>query len=226
MNMLQIDNYFQGRFSAEEKKAFDERLANEPSFADEVAFYLHAKSTIREDILQTRHQQWTQQNQKRVIPLLKIGIGIAAMLILGIGYLFFFQQKQTATQLATAYIDKSFAKLPTNMDSQIDSLSKGVALYNDQKYEASLQIFKQLNNIKAPKYAGQAALKLKRYDEAIDYFQRYAAQNESTKSTGTFLTALVYLEKGEKEKATALLKIIAPNDLDIQGRELLKQLNE
>ncbi len=225
MNTLQIDNYFQGKFSAEEKKAFDERLANEPSFADEVAFYLHTKATIREDILQARHQEWTQQKQTS-IPLLKIGIGIAAMLILGIGYLFFFQQKQTSAQLATAYIDKTFAKLPTNMDSQIDSLSKGVALYNEEKYEASLQIFKQLNNIKAPKYAGQAALKLKRYDEAIDYFQRYAAQNESTKSTGNFLTALVYLEKGEKEKATALLKIIASNDLDSQSRELLKQLSE
>ena len=226
-DFLNIDNYFQRKLSEEDKNVFDERLAKDTDFAEKAAFYLNTKAVLRENTLQTQHNEWSKQHKTPASNnFLKFAVGMAAMLALVFSAWFFIYQKASPETLADAFVAKNFTKLPTNMDATIDSLNKGVAFYNEQKYEQSLEIFKQLKNVNANKYAGQAAFQLKNYDEAIKYFEQYAAQNENTKSTGNFLAALAYLKKGEKTKAIEILKKINENDLDLQGRELLTKITE
>jgi len=45
-----IDNYFQGKSLPEEKKLFEQRIAEDPAFAEEVAFYLSAQQIGKEHL--------------------------------------------------------------------------------------------------------------------------------------------------------------------------------
>jgi anti-sigma-K factor RskA len=70
----QMDIYFRGKLSVDDKRAFEERLENDPTFAQNVAFYLVSKATIQDANLRQRHAKWqpnrtTSQNRNLVYPL-------------------------------------------------------------------------------------------------------------------------------------------------------------
>ena len=58
MNDLEyIDNYFGNQLNAADKLAFEQRLANDAAFAEDVAFYANTKAIEREKVLKEKHAQ-------------------------------------------------------------------------------------------------------------------------------------------------------------------------
>ncbi len=213
---INIDNYFQGNLSVEEKEIFEKKLAADPSFAEDVAFYAHAKATQREQVLQECHNEWTSRPQKKglTVSFSKIAIGVAAMLLMVAG-LWFFVDNNDVSQEANAYIEQNLTILTVKMDDTEDSLELGKRYYNKKNYTEAIGIFEKLRNTnpKALEYAGLTALQQKQYDKAIIYFEKIDKNAELLENKGKFYIALTYLKQGDEKRGKAILQEIIDNNL-------------
>ncbi len=214
-DLINIDNYFHGNLSTNEKEIFEEKLAAEPNFADEVAFYAHAKATQREQILQERHNEWTSQSQKKGlgISIGKIAVGVAAMLVMVAGLWFF--TRNDSIKEANTYIEQSLGTLPVKMDATEDSLELGKRLYNEKKYSEAITVFEKLldKSPQALEYAGLAALQQHQYEVAMIYFEKLDQNTELLANKGKFYTALTYLKQGDERRGKAVLQEVIDQNL-------------
>src|SRR6478672_11832889 len=117
MDTLQyIDDYYQGLFNAEEKKRFEQKILDDPSFAEEVTFYVStilAAKELHNEEKKRRFREIYQQRPPtrgaisfRLNTLTKIALSVAASVIIVIGvYFIFFQHNQNPQQLADNYIN-------------------------------------------------------------------------------------------------------------------------
>ena len=215
MNDLEyIDNYFENRLNAADKLAFEQRLANDAAFAEDVAFYANTKAIEREKVLQEKHAQWNKKPKGSGLNFRLLSVGIAAALLLFAGWWLFIQNsKPDLETLAQNYINTELDTLPGTLDASEDSLSKGQQLYTDRKYSEAYEIFIKLKHPKALEYAGLSALKGKKFQEAQNAFEKLSQNTELLENKGKFYLALTYLQQSEKQKAEVLLEEIKKEGL-------------
>jgi tetratricopeptide (TPR) repeat protein len=224
-NYINIDNYFQKKLSEDEKVEFEKILSTDASFAEEVAFYAHTKAIERENILQQRHTEWSNLPQKKgsMVSFSKIVVGIAAMLVLVLSWLFLFQSKQTPEQMADIYIKQNFDKLlSVKMSGGADSLEIGKQLASEMKYDDAEKIFislikKDSTNFNAKKMAGIVCVKAGNYDKAVNYFHLLGNQAGLYQNPGYFYEALALLQTNlpnNKNRAKKLLETVISQNLE------------
>src|SRR5664279_2504422 len=118
-----MENYFSGAISPEEMKRFDEKIQNDPAFAEDVAFYCISVQEIKNQVAEEKKKRFKEiynqlpaiNNAGKVIklPVRKSlsFIAAAAVFILAIAsYLFF--KPVSPVQLADKYIGATFKTLP------------------------------------------------------------------------------------------------------------------
>ncbi|GAA4450291.1 hypothetical protein GCM10023189_10680 [Nibrella saemangeumensis] len=242
MNKLErIDDYFNGRLTADEKQGFESSLQTDPDLADAVAFYLMARQAAKAESREQRLTQWNDRRQ--TVPARRISLwpyttaaAACLLLLLGLGWYFFTGQNQppTATELADTYITQKYNQLPASMSGSADSLALGVNAYRKQQYTKADSIFSALLESKpdysdALKYAGIVSLRTGNYDKAITHFNRLNQQTELLDTSGLILEALAYIKRGQpmdKNQAKKLLQTVI--DKNLEGKqeavELLKHL--
>src|SRR4029079_13995747 len=59
-NLEYIDAYFQRMLKPEEIRRFERRIAEDPAFAEEVAFYLSAKQSLKAEANQEKKERFRQ----------------------------------------------------------------------------------------------------------------------------------------------------------------------
>lgn len=214
-DILNIDNYFQEKLSAEERVDFEKKLADDPSLAADVAFYVHTKLTQREQTLNERHAEWTNRPKKNwlQVNLSQIAIGVAAMLLMVTGIWFF--TRSDIQQRADTYIKDDLESLQGTMDDTSDSLKLGIKLYNDKKYAEARVIFEKLID-KSPdalEFAGLSAFKMNDYDAAMSYFEKIEQNTELITNKGKFYIALVNIKQGKIQEGEHLLKEVIDQNL-------------
>ena len=214
-DILNIDNYFQGKLSADERTDFENKLVDDPSLAEDVAFYAQAKLVQREQILKERHAEWTQRPQKKVflVSFNQIAAGVAAILLVVAGVWFF--TRSDIQQRAETYIEKDLERIKDTMDDTEDSLKLGKALYNEKKYAEARLIFEKLID-KSPdaiEFAGLSAFKMNDYETAIKYFKKIEQNTELINNKGKFYIALVYIKQGKTEEGERSLKEVVDQNL-------------
>ncbi|MFN3849756.1 MAG: tetratricopeptide repeat protein [Spirosomataceae bacterium] len=211
-----IDDYFNQKLSDTDRKVFEEKLAANREFADEFAFYVHTKASERDRILHERHAEWTNQKPKQT-PMLsfsKIANGLAAMLVLAIGYWYFI--RTDLTQQTDLYIKQNLATLGTQMgDEQADSLEIGKQFYTKKQFKEAIAIFEKLTD-KSPQtieYLGLCYLQLQDYDSASIFFDKLETNTELLNNKGKFYNALVLIKQGKIQKGERLLKEVIEQNL-------------
>ena len=214
----QIDTYFQGKLSVDDKKAFEERLDIDPAFAENVAFYLASKATIQDANLRQRHNQWQPNRQRAntVTLFTRLATGIAATLVLALSWWVLLKKPENTTeQMAMQYIEQNLMTLPVKMDETQDSLELGKRFYNDKKYPEAIAIFKKLldKEPQALEFTGLTAMQLNQYEGAISYFEKLAKNTELITNRGKFYTALVYFKQGNTQKGKQILKEVIEQNL-------------
>jgi tetratricopeptide (TPR) repeat protein len=222
----QIDTYFQGKLSADDKKAFEERLDTDPAFADDVAFYLASKATLQEQNLRKRHAEWlpNRERSKKVMLYSRMSIGIAASLVLLMfGWLLLKKPELTPEQMAGAYIEEHFDKLlGVSMSDNPTDFEKAKQLAQEGKHTEALKIFDDLikndsTDFLSKKMAGVVCVKAGNYDKAIKYFDALGKQQGLQSNAGYFYEALALLKTGQpnnKQQAKNLLNIVIMNNLE------------
>lgn len=238
-----IDDYFKGLLGKEEMKIFEQRLIDEPEFAETVAFYVTSQEAARN----LAHEE--KRNRFRQIPVQSPSNGnpvfikkwlpyAAAAVLVGmiiLASLFYFNNKpegEMPQQLAHQYIETELGKLGVKMNSSSDSIQHGIKLYNEGKPEQlklSLLIYEQLiqknsKNDEAIKYAGIVSLRLAQYDKALTYFQTLANIPGRYSNPGKFYSAITLLERkqpGDIPLAKKLLQEVVGDNLE--GREIAEK---
>jgi len=214
----QIDTYFQGKLSADDKKAFEERLEIDPAFAEDVAFYLASKATIQDANLRQRHAEWlpNRERSKRTVIYTRMAMGIAASLVLLMfGWLLLKKPELTPEQMASEYIEQNLSNLPVKMDETQDSLELGKRFYNEKRYPEAMAIFVKLidREPQALEFTGLTALQMNKYEEAISYFEKLSQNTELITNKGKFYTALTYLKQGNTQKGKQTLQEVIEKNL-------------
>lgn len=236
-----IDAYFNRMLSPNETKLFEQRIEQDKDFADEVAFYLSAKQSLKEQLNQEKKERFKQllvqqgsfetiQQPAKIKRLWTYRVSAAAAVIAVIflaSYLFFFRSS-SPQQMADNYIDKNLKTLSVKMTTELDSTQNGLRLYNNNQYDSALNIFEDIarrdtENYKPKYYAGIIYLKLANYDKALQYFKQF--ENTSMNANPSlFYQALTLLKRNlpaDKEKAKELLQQVVKNDQE--GKETAEQ---
>ncbi len=237
-----IDAYFQRMLDPEETKRFEQKIRDDKDFADEVAFYLSAKQSLKEEAEKEKKERFrellAQQspvidiNRHRSIKriwIYRVSAAAAVLICVFFAWYFFFSNNSaTPHQMADNYLNKDLKTLPVKMSAETDSLQSGLRLYNNGQYDSALIIFETIarrdtGNYVPRKYAGIVYLQLGNYEKALQYFKQF--ENETLYANPSlFYQALTLLKRnlpGDKQKAKDLLQQVVGDDLE--GKEPAQQ---
>ncbi|MBA4166148.1 MAG: hypothetical protein H0X41_01135 [Chitinophagaceae bacterium] len=238
-----IERYFEGKFSAAELFAFEKRIGDDPSFAEQLAFYIStlraAKQHANDDRMK-RFRAMYDENKKtgaktqgvvrRFWPYMSVAAVIAGIAI----SLFVFYPAATPGKIADQYLQQRFQSLPVTMDNRESNFKTGVRLYNEGKLPEALMHFENAiltdtSNYRAKENAGIVSLRLKQYDKALQYFSELENYPGLYANPGKFFHALTLLKRNlpdDDANAKKLLQEVVNNhlDLDQDAKDLLEKL--
>ena len=243
-----IDDYFKGLLTADQKKEFEQRILSDPSFAEELAFYLNAQALLKDDLEEekkARFKELYRQNEPvgmgdRVAragsserresavresgPVRKLWpyLAAATVLVAAVAVWLIFGGGSSPDRLADQYIQSQLQNLPVRMSSVQDSLQKAIALYNEDRLPEAQQQFERLlqrdsARAQARIYSGIVALRLEKYDKALDFFQQLEADTTLYNNPALFYESLTLMKRnhpGDSQKARQLLQLVVDRDLD------------
>ena len=228
-NLEFIENYFKGINDDVQKQQFEKKIMEDASFAEEVAFYISANETIKQQLQEEKKQRFREiYDQQKVIsikqPVRNMWKYMAAASVIVAVILvtwFLSGNKNSSQQLADKYIQQNFQTLGVTMGTQ-DSLQSGLNLFNSKKLAEALTMFETLAknnpaNSDAKKYAGIVSLRLNNYDKALEYFTMLEADTGLYSNPGKFYKAITLLKRnkdGDKEAAKLLLQQVRDENLE------------
>jgi len=240
-----IDNYFNGELSADEVRQFEQKIADDPAFAEEVADYLSMLQAATEQLREEKKKGFReiyQQNKpaKTVSIVRKLWPSVAvAALLAGIFFGWqLFNKPVSSEQLADRYVHEKLQKLPVQMavndtNSVKYRMQEGTDLFNKDNLSGALDYFERIaksdsTNYEAKQNAGISALRLGKYDMALDYFNQLESYTLQSNPAKLYL-AITHMKRnlpGDKEQAKKLLQEVIDQDLEGKddAKELLKQL--
>ena len=242
-NLDYIDDYFKNLPAENEKQQFEQRILNDNSFAEEVAFYLSSNGIIKDELHQEKkqrfreiYQQQKDESTKRtpVRMLWKYAAAASVAAIIIIVSLLLFNKNPSAEQMADNYIKTDLQTMSVTMGNQQDNIQTGLNLFNTGKLPEALKQFENIvqndsSNIDAKKYAGIVSLRLEKYDQALQYFRQLAENISLYSNPGKFYQALTLLKRnkpGDEVLAKQLLQEIKDKKLEGEkiAAEWLKKL--
>jgi tetratricopeptide (TPR) repeat protein len=228
-----IDDYFAGRLSPADRDHFEATLPHNPTLARSVAFYLLARQTARLEAHQESLRMVKPLPVRRLPVRMLITIAASLLLVLGLGwYLTVWQTPPSAREVSNQYLSEHYRQLPVSLDGQIDSLKTGSQFYNAGEFRKAETVFESIlqrepTHPEALKRAGLVSLRLNKYDQAIERFQRLGQQTDLYANPGIFLEALARLKRGQpmdKNRAKNLLRTVIQGNLE--GKDDAEKLVE
>lgn len=227
-----IDSYFKKELSPEEIKKFEQQIADDPEFADEVAFYCTAMTAVKDQHREERKKQFRKiYEENDPGPRLRTGflkkwwpyISAAAVIAAVILGWYIFTAPTSPRQLADQYIKEHFeTQMGMKMSGTEDSLNTATRLYNENKLPESLKLFEAISTpgsheyLTAERMAGIVSLRLGEYDKALDYFARMESRSLQY-NPGKFYRALTLIKRnlpGDKPLAKKLLQEVVQQGLE------------
>ena len=230
-NLEFIENYFKGINDGEQKIEFEKKIMEDASFAEEVAFYISTNGLLKQQADEEKKQRFREiYEQQKVIPisqpLRKLWKYMAAAsLIIAVILVtwFLWGNKKSPQQLADAYVQQNFQRLPVTMGTH-DSLQTGLDLFNSKKLTEALTLFERLiknnpSNSDAKKYAGIVSLRLNDYDKALQYFTMLEADTGLYSNPSKFYKAITLLRRNKAgDKDAARLLLLQVRDKNLEGK--------
>jgi len=230
-NLDYIDDYFNGQPTAIQKADFEQKILAEPSFAEEVAFYINTQALLRQQVEEEKKglfREIYEQNKASIPltssrPLYKIGFSLAAaavVLVIFTGLWWVFLRQPTPHQLADKYLQE--LPISIQMGSRQDSLQIAKNSYIAKDFPTALRQFEQMierdsADETALRFAGLACLRLNEYDKALRYFQQLERVPGLYSNPAKFYQALTLMERngpGDIPAARQLLEQVVAGDLD------------
>jgi len=232
-HMQYIDDFFQGKFSPEEVKVFEEKINNDPAFAANVAFYLSAKQSARDVVDEEKKKRYRElysatnghQSEEQPGKVRRMyyasRVALVAAIVAAIVVTIINLQSDSPQALANNYINKNYKELSVTMGKETD-MQRAANLYNEGKYKEALAAFQDLiqldsSSFQAVQYAGMSALRIPDYDKALHYFRQLESFRAQFANPAVLLQAVTLLKRnheGDKKQAKPLLQRVINENLD------------
>jgi tetratricopeptide (TPR) repeat protein len=241
-NLEYIESYFTNNPDNDRTREFEKRIESDPSFAEEVAFYLNVLKVSREESESDKKRRFKEIYQKNPVDetmhVRNISGGrvrklvyyiAAAAAVAGIVFgIRTFTSSASPQQLADKYINENLSTLGVTMSGRADSIQTGLQLYNSGKFQESRVQFEKIiqsdtSNFTAKEYAGLAALRMKEYDKALAWFNELETYSLNSNPALLYqsLTLMERNQSGDAAKAKQLLQQVVQNDLE--GKETAQE---
>ncbi|MGB8193692.1 MAG: hypothetical protein WCF67_17300 [Chitinophagaceae bacterium] len=227
-----IDNYFKGTLNPEETRQFEQKILNDPAFAEEVAFYCNTMQELESDMTAEKKHHFLKLyrlGEVRISPkpsLLRrmftpLRVAAAALVPVIIVCWYFFQMPVSTLRLAEKYIDKDLHKMDVKMSGGKDHIQTGQNLYNEGKDAEALQEFELAiksdpAQAEPKKFAGIVSLRMEDYDRALNYFRQVDSIPQYS-NPGKFYQALTLMKRnqpGDRQEAKKLLEDVVAKKLE------------
>ena len=200
------------------------------------------------DIVNDSIDQYEKENSKIIqIPKNKtiklfnnkyfyISAAAVATIIITFGIIIFNSTNQTNQKIASSVYHKPTANLylvrSTNMSELInDSLESAVYLYENKKYQVSIEEFKEIieknpQNKFAVFYLAMAYYEIKNYEEAIRHLKSHIISFSENDPNINWFLGICYLQIDDTEKAKEQFEIIkSSNTYKDEIAEIMKKIN-
>jgi len=224
-----IDDYFKGLLTDEQKEQFERKILSDPSFAEELAFYVSARDILKGQLTADKKARFKElYEQSKTLPSRQSPVrtmrtlAVAAVVMVAVfGAWWLFLRHPDPQQLADTYIRQNLLTLNIKMSSVQDSLQLAKSRYNDNDLPGALRLFEEImqqnpKNSEAIISAGIVCLRLKDYDKALHYFQQLAADTALYINPALFYQSLTLMERhlsGDDQKARQLLQEVVDHNL-------------
>lgn len=224
-----IEDYLNGKLPEEQRRAFAERLEQEPELATEVQAFRLSQEVIEEGIadqLRADFASWNQEGkQKQPAKIVKmrsmrkvLAIAASLLLLLTVGYLQYSntQQNYSSSALAANYHDADLGT--TRSTTNTNELSDAITALQAANYTTAIQELQAINN-SSPYYSDAQFL-------LADAYYLNDQLSQATNTIGPLLTNEDPLlqEKAEWLKILIDLKSGKKNDPEFQLQ--LKEISE
>jgi tetratricopeptide (TPR) repeat protein len=235
----EIERYLRHEQSPAEKEAFEKRMKQDPSLAQEVENHRTAIFLIKVGAVQTMKKRLEGYSTYNTSPTKKIFaykwyIGAAAAFTALTLVIRFLLPHQTDTnKLFAAYFQAPSADRQILRDNtEVDEKTKAFISYERGHYKESLRLYEKILKEQSSDellfYAGAAALADDQSLKAIGYFTELLKNSHSLyRSRTQWYLSLAYLKEGQLKKTTSLLNTLVkqPNSYEEKARKLLHDLN-
>jgi tetratricopeptide (TPR) repeat protein len=232
-----IDDYFKGTDQASQNRQFEQRLLDDPSFAEEVAFYLTTQRLLQEEArvekIERFRKLYEQQPASTPLKVVKSPRRLwyyvaAAAVIIGLIFTINVLVPPTKQQMADRYISQQLNDLGASMSGLEDSVERIRSLYNKGRFAEALTLSEAIisydaSNQKVLEYAGVTNLRLQQYDKALAWFKQLASY-KGVSNKGIFYQALTLIKRnkpGDLTQAKSLLEQV--DQYDLEGREFARE---
>jgi tetratricopeptide (TPR) repeat protein len=237
-----IDSYFGGEVTPEEASQFDKKIQEDPTFAEEVAYYLSTLAASREASVRERKTRFAELYRQSARPAevrkmsprkwLPLVAAAALLAVVALSWLLFLRPANPP-RLAGRYIRQNLTTLSVKM-GRSDRVQTGISLYNGGKFAEALQQFENLLQSDslhpaALLTAGIVSLRMENYDKALDFFIKLQSHTDPHVNPALFYEALTLMKRnhtGDSDHAKQLLRRIVQEDLNKKGdaQELLSKM--
>ena len=237
-----MENYINGRMTAEEQQSFERELSSNSELREEVEMHRQLVSSIETESVRQMLEQIHDENFAREeTPLVSmrsrsryfpLAIAASIALLILAGWWVFSLQSSQPEALYAAYFTPAEG-LPTTLGYADNAqFAEGMISYKLGAYAEALDYWKPLlsadpANDTLNYYSGLAYLASEQPDQAIAYLDK-VVENESSgyNTDARWYLALAYLKNEQTTEAQALLQVLAEEDSPYQeeSREVLEKL--
>lgn len=213
-NIEEIESYFEGKLSPEDKLLFEAKLESNPELVAEFKLYKDIRSAIVEKGKEDLKNKFAMADKEldegaRVIPINKktnykiLAIAASIILVVGLSIFFFLNKKNDYSQLASKYYEAEKG-LPVEMgpSSRLDKLMNFYksADYADAQKELAELLKTDLNNDTLIYFDAVINDELKSYSSAISGYSNIPSTSNYYQKA-QYRLVLAYLKADEKGKA-------------------------
>jgi len=235
---VELNKYIAGELSEAERSAFAERIKNEPELQNELewqqettAFLQRRKggeelkktfSNMENDFFNVEKTETKIVGMGRKRWLGIVGVAAAAAL------LFFIFNPFASPDLYQQYSKPTAISL-LNKSDVVASAREAEMAFNTGDYKKayaflSAYLSENKDDLQAFLAKGIAAIEIGNYKEAEQILKSISEGKTSLKEEGTWYLALMYVKKGEIEKAKEELKKISTKNRIIEAKQLFEKL--
>ncbi len=234
-----IDRYMSGELEDTELKAFEERMKNDPGFAEKVKLYMSLSQNLAsrfsgekdlEDLrknLATVSAKHLQEGEGAKVISLKWYYWAAAASVALICLVLFYRDSSSLPEYADYAVHQPLALAERGNDSLRQQAEEA---FNSKRYDRALGYFNNLlevdsSNAELQLYKGITLLELDHIAQAESIFKQIKASNEVYRDAAVWYLALGALKRHDYDECRTYLSQI-PEDSDYYdlAREILDDL--
>ncbi len=240
-----IEDYINGKLTEQEKKAFEQRLTQEPELSnalnDQKKMHQYLSHKISggitlDEIRELNKKKFSSESNNSIFSIFRNRYfqGIAAAILLAITAFVVFKisvPTQNPENLYQAYKKPIPLELTTRGEEVCSNYQDLVRLFNSGVYDQTLPLIEtclqedpSLSILKLAQ--GYSLMETADYTAAKKVFSEISNGSNLLKSEAEFYLALIYLKEGNLEESQRLLQSSNASDEDATKRKLLKAINK